>query len=137
MNSHFKEMIRLADSIADNAHLGQVDKNGWPYISHPRRVAFKVREIAPEELRAEAQIVALLHDTVEDTEATLPYLAWYFSARIVDAVDALTKRPHEPWSHLWREFAPMKLRCGSNVLTLPITPTRNVFPALMKILANV
>ena len=39
---------------------------------------------------------ALLHDTVEDTEATLPYLAWYFSARIVDAVDALTKRPHEP-----------------------------------------
>ena len=89
MNSHFKEMIRLADSIADNAHLGQVDKNGWPYISHPRRVAFKVREIAPEELRAEAQIVALLHDTVEDTEATLPYLAWYFSARIVDAVDAV------------------------------------------------
>ena len=39
---------------------------------------------------------ALLHDTVEDTEVTLPYLAWYFSARIVDAVDALTKRPHEP-----------------------------------------
>ena len=26
MNSYFKEMIRLADSIADNAHLGQVDK---------------------------------------------------------------------------------------------------------------
>ena len=25
MNSYFKEMIRLADSIADNAHLGQVD----------------------------------------------------------------------------------------------------------------
>ena len=74
MNSYFKEMIRLADSIADNAHLGQVDKNGWPYISHPRRVAFKVREIAPEELRTEAQIVALLHDTV----------------------DALTKRPYEP-----------------------------------------
>lgn len=96
MNSYFTEMIRLADNIADNAHLGQVDKNGWPYISHPRRVALKVREIAPEELRTEAQIVALLHDIVEDTEVTLPYLAQYFSARIVDAVDALTKRPHEP-----------------------------------------
>lgn len=60
MNSYFKEMIRLADSIADNAHLGQVDKNGWPYISHPRRVAFKVREIAPEELRTEAQIVGVI-----------------------------------------------------------------------------
>ena len=55
-----------------------------------------MREIAPEELRTEAQIVALLHDTVEDTEVTLPYFAWYFSARIVDAVDAFTKRPHEP-----------------------------------------
>ena len=96
MNSYFKEMIRLADSMADNAHLGQVDKNGWPYISHPRRVAFRVREMAPEELRVEAQIVALLHDTVEDTGVTLPYLARYFSARIVDAVDALTKRPGEP-----------------------------------------
>ena len=137
MNSYFKEMIRLADSIADNAHLGQVDKNGWPYISHPRRVAFKVREIAPEELRAEAQIVALLHDTVEDTEVTLPYLARYFSARIIDAVDALTKRPHEPLESSMARVALMKLHCGSNVPILPITLTRNVFPTLTKILANV
>ena len=125
MNSHFKEMIRLADSIADNAHLGQVDKNGWPYISHPRRVAFKVREIAPEELRAEAQ------------KSLFPILLGTFQPALLMPLMRSPNVRMNPWSHLWREFAPMKLRCGSNLLTLPITPTRNVFPALMKILANV
>lgn len=74
-NNYYKEMVRLADSIADKAHEGQTDRNGWPYISHPRRVALGVRKLACElaaathpdisleELKAEAQIVALLHDT--------------------------------------------------------------------------
>lgn len=96
MNSHFKEMIRLADSIADNAHLGQVDKNGWPYISHPRRVAFKVREIAPEELRAEAQIVGVIARYRRGYRSHSPLPCSVLFARIIDAVDALTKRPHEP-----------------------------------------
>lgn len=106
-NNYYKEMVRLADSIADKAHEGQTDRNGWPYISHPRRVALGARKLACElaaathpdisleELKAEAQIVALLHDTVEDTGVTLPYLGRYFSARIVDAIEALTRRPGE------------------------------------------
>ena len=104
-NSYYKEMIRLADSIADKAHEGQTDRNGWPYISHPRRVALGARKLVSEmasstspdtsleELKAEVQIVALLHDTVEDTGVSLPYLARYFSPQIVDAVEALTRRP--------------------------------------------
>lgn len=106
-NNYYKEMVRLADSIADKAHEGQTDRNGWPYISHPRRVALGVRKLASElaaathpdisleELKAEAQIVALLHDTVEDTGVSLAFLARHFSARIVDAIDALTRRPGE------------------------------------------
>ena len=106
-NSYYKEMIRLADSIADKAHEGQTDRNGWPYISHPRRVALGARKLVSEmasstspdtsleELKAEVQIVALLHDTVEDTGVSLPYLARYFSPQIVDAVEALTRRPGE------------------------------------------
>ena len=106
-NNYYKEMVRLADSIADKAHEGQTDRNGWPYISHPRRVALGSRklvcelaaathpDISLEELKAEAQIVALLHDTVEDTGVSLAYLARHFSARIVDAIEALTRRPGE------------------------------------------
>ena len=105
-NSYYKEMIRLADSIADKAHEGQTDRNGWPYISHPRRVALGARKLVSEmasstspdtsleELKAEVQIVALLHDTVEDTGVSLPYLARYFSPQIVDA-EALPRRPGE------------------------------------------
>ena len=108
-NNYYKEMVRLADSIADKAHEGQTDRNGWPYISHPRRVALGARKLVSEmaaathpdssleELKAEAQIVALLHDTVEDTGVSLAYLARYFSARIVDAIDALTRRPGESY----------------------------------------
>lgn len=106
-NNYYKEMVRLADSIADKAHEGQTDRNGWPYISHPRRVALGARklvsemaaatdpDVSLEELKTEVQIVALLHDTVEDTGVSLAYLARYFSARIVDAIDALTRRPGE------------------------------------------
>ena len=105
--NYFKEMVRLADSIADKAHEGQTDRNGWPYISHARRVALGTRKLVSDyaaatspdlplqELKVEAQIVALLHDTVEDTGVSLPYLARYFSTRIVDAVEALTRRPGE------------------------------------------
>ena len=39
-NNYFKEMIRLADSIADQAHSGQTDKIGRPYITHPRRLRY-------------------------------------------------------------------------------------------------
>ncbi len=28
-NNYYKEMVRLADSIADKAHEGQTDRNGW------------------------------------------------------------------------------------------------------------
>ena len=94
-NNYYKEMVRLADSIADKAHEGQTDRNGWPYISHPRRVALGARKLVSE--MTEAQIVALLHDTVEDTGVSLAYLARYFSARIVDAIDALTRRPGESY----------------------------------------
>ena len=54
-NNYFKEMIRLADSIADQAHSGQTDKIGRPYITHPRRVAV-LRYVSwpPENMRVEA-----------------------------------------------------------------------------------
>ena len=118
-NSYYKEMIRLADSIADKAHEGQTDRNGWPYISHPRRVALEARKLVSdmaastspdtslEELKAEAQIVALLHNTVEDTGVSLSYLARYFSPQIVDAIEALTRRPGESRVRIWDACAPM------------------------------
>lgn len=85
-------MLQRADEIAAEAHAGQVDKGGAPYVEHPRRVSAAV-STTPE------KIVALLHDVVEDCPAwTLDRLrAEGFGEDIVEAVDAMTKRRGEDY----------------------------------------
>lgn len=84
--------LMRAEKIASEAHAGQVDKGGAPYIEHPRRVSAAVTTI-PE------KIVALLHDVVEDCPAwTLDRLrAEGFGGDIIEAVDAMTKRKNEDY----------------------------------------
>ncbi len=43
-----------------------------------------------------AEVVAWLHDVVEDTEVNLDDLRDHFRDLVVDAVDAMSKRPEEP-----------------------------------------
>jgi guanosine-3',5'-bis(diphosphate) 3'-pyrophosphohydrolase len=81
--------LELAIAIAAEAHAGQVDKAGQPYILHPIRVMLRLN------LSTE-RIAAVLHDVVEDSSVTLDFLrAEGFSPEVVSAVDALTKRPGE------------------------------------------
>jgi GTP diphosphokinase / guanosine-3',5'-bis(diphosphate) 3'-diphosphatase len=81
--------IERAVSIAAAAHAGQIDKAGEPYLLHPLRVMLGVR--TPEE-----RMAAVLHDAVEDTGVTLADLIGAgFPGAVIDAVDALTKRPGE------------------------------------------
>ena len=63
--NHADERIRRAYQTAAEAHCGQVDKAGNDYINHPLTVAAQVQD------DVSAVIVALLHDTVEDTALTL------------------------------------------------------------------
>ena len=75
--------------LAAQAHKGQLDLAGAPYIFHPMRVALTVST-------EPARIVAILHDVVEDTDITYDQLAEAgFSDEIISAVEALTKRPGE------------------------------------------
>jgi len=83
-------LVDLARSIATKAHEHQIDKSGQPYIGHPVRVAERVRGDDA------AEVVAWLHDVVEDTNVTLDDLRAHFSDVIVDAVDAMSKRNAEP-----------------------------------------
>jgi hypothetical protein len=88
-------LLALADLVATQAHEGQVDKAGAPYITHPRRVAARV---AARGGTVEQQAAALLHDVLEDTSLTveqLPLLG--VPASVVDAVLALTKHDDEPY----------------------------------------
>lgn len=81
--------LERAISLAADAHAGQVDKAGQPYILHPLRVMLRVDT-------DEERIAAVLHDIVEDTPITLEHLAQEgFSDAILKAVEALTKLPGE------------------------------------------
>ena len=77
------ELLERALEIATKAHKGQVDKSGAVYIFHPIRVAERCTT-------EEEKIVALLHDTIEDTSVTPEYLSEQgFPRTVVDAVIVL------------------------------------------------
>lgn len=85
------ELYRRALEIAERVHAGQTDKGGADYIGHPRRVAGYC-------MSDKAKIVALLHDTIEDTEVTPEYLlSQGFSQEIVDGVLAVTRKDEETY----------------------------------------
>lgn len=95
--------IRKAYALATQAHEGQVDKIGEPYIRHPMRVAIAVcDDVGGGDLfmaTHPAIQVAYLHDVVEDTDVTLDDLRTMgFSEDVVAAVDAISKRKGEKFS---------------------------------------
>ena len=79
----YTELTIKAMNLAYSAHHGQFDKGGVPYIFHPIHLA----ESMDDEI---STCVALLHDTVEDTDVTLEQLASEFPKEVVDAVALLT-----------------------------------------------
>ncbi len=72
-----------AMQIAYDAHHGQTDKAGVPYVFHPLHLA----EAMEDEICC---CTALLHDVVEDTAVTLEDLAAVFPPEVVEAVALLT-----------------------------------------------
>ncbi len=86
--------LAKAQKIARDAHAGQTDKAGMPYINHPMRVMQAGQ--TPEE-----KIAGVLHDIVEDTDWTFErLLAEGFPPHIVDALRCLTKLSEdEPYDH--------------------------------------
>ena len=80
--------IARADAIAAQAHAGQVDKAGQPYVGHVRRVASYV-----DPTNTEARVAALLHDVMEDAGITTAELADQgIPVEAIDAVELLTRR---------------------------------------------
>ena len=82
------ELVRRAYRLADEAHLGQMRKNGDPYITHPIAVA----QICTEwKLDAQALSAALMHDVMEDCGIGKADLIERFGMPVAELVDGLTK----------------------------------------------
>lgn len=86
-------MVALAYRIAVNSHTGVNRKNGEPYINHPLRVAQLVKDYSSETIS-----VALLHDSVEDTELTIADLRFLFPESLCASVRALTHDDDEEYA---------------------------------------
>jgi len=87
----YTDKTKKAMKLCYEAHKGQVDKTGVPYVFHPFHVA--------EQMTSEAStIVALLHDVVEDTDYTLDDIAAAgFGKEIVEAVALMTHEDDVPY----------------------------------------
>ena len=79
----YTQLTKKAINIAYNAHMGQFDFFGIPYIFHPMHLA--------EQMDTEEEcVVAILHDVVEDTDVTIEELEKDFPTQIIDAIKLLT-----------------------------------------------
>ena len=89
-----EESAKLLDKAAQicvSKHAGQRDKMGCAYFQHPMRVAMRCKT-------DEEKMVALLHDTIEDTDVTAEYLlSEGFPQSVVDGILSVTKRDGESY----------------------------------------
>ena len=82
------DIVVRAYEFGAEAHEGQTRKTGEPYISHPVAVAQSLAEMY---LDSEAIMAAILHDTVEDTDATLEQIEEHFGQEVALLVDGVSK----------------------------------------------
>jgi len=82
------DLVRKAYTFSEEAHRGQLRSSGEPYMIHPTDVA---QTLADLRLDIPSIVTGLLHDTVEDTHATLEQIEREFGKDIAELVDGVTK----------------------------------------------
>lgn len=102
LKNHMNELLTIAIRISNDAHLGQVDKGGNPYILHPLAVMNLIKE-DDYFFNIACKIVAILHDTVEDTDVTLEKLSYIFPKYIVHSIDIISKREFQSKNEYYRD----------------------------------
>lgn len=101
-----------AVALAAEAHLGQYDLSGAPYIDHPLRLRMRAHT-------EEERMVAVLHDVVEDSAWTLDELRREgFPPRVVRAIDHLTRRRGEAYDDFIERVAQSRLAARVKLLDL-------------------
>ncbi len=81
-------LIDRAVEYAQHKHCNQTRKDGSPYIIHPLAVAKIVAEMG---LDTDAILGALLHDCIEDTDASHEEIEKLFGSTVAELVEGVTK----------------------------------------------
>ncbi|MDE0764935.1 MAG: bifunctional (p)ppGpp synthetase/guanosine-3',5'-bis(diphosphate) 3'-pyrophosphohydrolase [Amylibacter sp.] len=82
------ELISRAYAFGKQKHVNQKRHSGEPYFSHPIEVAII---LAGQKLDDDTIVTALLHDTLEDTDATFKEVTELFGLEIAQLIDGVTK----------------------------------------------
>ncbi|MBF0422872.1 MAG: HD domain-containing protein [Magnetococcales bacterium] len=92
--------LEKALALAATHHAGQLDRAGQPYILHPLRLMMQLQD-------KDHQIIALLHDVVEDTPITLDDLRQEgFSEHIIQVLNLLTHRAEHSYQDYIQRLKP-------------------------------
>ena len=83
-----KKRIKHAFKLTSDAHVGQMRRDGTPYITHPLEVSTILAQWGAD---ADTIITGLLHDTVEDTNLTLQEINEQFGGEVASLVEGVTK----------------------------------------------
>ncbi|MEO5376492.1 MAG: GTP pyrophosphokinase [Magnetococcus sp. DMHC-6] len=117
--------LEQAIQTATLGHAGQMDKAGQPYILHPLRLMLQATT-------REEQIVAVLHDVVEDTNITLEDLQQAgFSPTILTAVACLTRHPNDSYDLYLERIKSNSLACKVKINDLEDNMNLRRLPATL------
>ncbi len=87
----YSPLVKKACNLIFEAHNGQLDKGGYPYVMHPIHLA----EQMDDEF---STVAALLHDVVEDTDITFEDLSKMgFPKEVIVALTLLTHKKDVPY----------------------------------------
>jgi len=103
LNSRKKDLQKIVDITevkktiyyAKKYHGSQMRQSGEPFYSHPIEVAYMLVEYIGKYIlryaRTDILVIALLHDTIEDTELTEEVISCIFGSKVASQVQALTR----------------------------------------------
>ena len=117
------QSVERAVRYADEKHKGQKRKDGSPYIIHPLAVAEIVAEIG---LDTDAILAALLHDCIEDTDASFDDIAAQFGQTVAELVEGVTKLTRV-------EFSTLEEQQVENLRKLFMAMSKDIRVVLIKI----
>jgi GTP pyrophosphokinase/guanosine-3',5'-bis(diphosphate) 3'-pyrophosphohydrolase len=83
-----KERVKRALEFIEEKHAGQYRKSGEPYTAHPIEVAHMLLEL---DMDITTIVAGLLHDVLEDTDATYDDIKERFGKEVADIVEGVTK----------------------------------------------
>jgi GTP pyrophosphokinase len=117
------KLIEKAYDYSLQHHKGQTRASGEPYLAHPLEVALVLAEM---KLDATAIAAGLLHDAIEDTEATLEDLETQFGETVAHIVEGVTKIDKI-------EFASKEERQAENVRKMVLAMVDDIRVVLIKL----